>query len=334
MHPAKLLISGASPDELNINSQLRNHVARAFEPFLGPGGIRNVPYEYAAETILSFAPDLALIFGSIMPDTCDYTAIERAAQSAGAHLAFWLHDDPYEFDFCFKAIESADTIFTNDRWAAQHYDFPRVFHLPMAACEQTHYRDISKHASKSNDLFFAGVGFDNRIRIMRDLASALKSYRTCIRGSGWPTDLPGCRNLFIPNEALADYYVRSWVVLNLGRDFDLGNERYRLPPTTPGPRTFEAAMAGCVQLYFVTGLEIEDYFAPESEILLFDHASEVPAILDSVLSDPDKALAIGRAAQKRALRDHTYTARARSILKACFPEWEPHSSKVSESALA
>jgi spore maturation protein CgeB len=112
------------------------------------------------------------------------------------------------------------------------------------------------------------------------------------------------------------------VVLNLGRDFDFGNERYRLPATTPGPRTFEAAMAGCVQLYFVTGLEIEDYFTPDREILLFDHTSEVPHILESILSDPDRALEIARAAQNRALKDHSYTARARSILRACFPEWQ------------
>jgi len=319
IQPAKLLIAGASPDAVNLNSQLRGYMARAFESFLPADSIKNVPYEYAAETVASFAPSLVLVFGSIMPDACDYSAIKRATRSVGAHLAFWLHDDPYEFDYSFKAIETADTIFTNDRWAAEHYDFPRVFHLPMAACEETHYRDISKYLNKSNDVFFTGVAFDNRIRIMRELATVLEGYRTCIRGSGWPPGLPGCRNALIPNEVLADYYVRSWAVLNLGRDVDLGNERYRLPATTPGLRTFEAAMAGCVQLYFVTGLEIEDYFTPDSEILLFDHTSEVPHILESILSDPDRALAIARAAQNRALKDHSYTARAQSILKACFP---------------
>ena len=82
-------------------------------------------------------------------------------------------------------------------------------------------------------------------------------------------------------------------------------------------------MAGCVQLYFVTGLEIEDYFDPGTEILLFDDPRDVPEIIDSLLSDPELALRIAAASQERALRDHTYAVRARRILEICLNPTAP-----------
>jgi spore maturation protein CgeB len=314
-----VLVIGASPDELNINASQREFVARAFSAILGSARVQSTSLELAPDAVAKFAPNLALVFGSCYPDVCDYAALKQAAENAGAHLAFWLHDDPYEFDCQFKVTELADTIFTNDSWALEHYRFDRVFHLPMAACPHAHYRDLKRYPQKPLDLFFAGAAFPNRIRMLRSLEATLTRYQCCIRGSLWPEDLPICVNEWIPNVELPEYFARSLVVLNLGRDFDLANERFHLPASTPGPRTFEAALAGCVQLYFVTGLEIENYFEPDKEILLFDDPREVPEIIDSLLGDPDRALAIATAAQKRALRDHTYAARARRILQTCLP---------------
>ena len=317
----KILIVGASPDGLNLNAQIRSYLARGIEDLLSPEQVRSVPYEYGAEAVETYAPDLIIVFGSCMPDICDYNDLKRAAVSAKAHLAFWLHDDPYEIDYNFRAIETADTIFTNDKWALEFYRFDRVYHLPLAACRHAHYREPAEHAQKKFDLFFAGAGFENRVRLIRDIAGSLAGYRFCVRGSGWPEGLAVCRNELVSNELIADHYARSWMVLNVGRDLDLANERFRLPASTPGPRTFEAAMAGCVQLYFVTGLEIEDYFKSDEEILLFDHADEVPDLVETIACDPERAQSIALAAQKRALRDHTYSARARRILDICIPNW-------------
>lgn len=319
--PLKVLLVGASPDRINRNAASRGYVARAFGELLSPDNVRTSAFEFGSDLATSFHPDLILVFGSCMPDQCDYAAIKRAAETTGAHLAYWLHDDPYEFDYSFKAVETADTIFSNDLWTIEHYRFPRVFHLPMAACTHTHYRDIKKYSSKTIDVFFAGAAFDNRVRMIKALAPGLAQYRLCIRGTNWPGGLPGCQNEFIPNEVLPDYYAKSLIVLNMGRDLDLGNDRFKLAATTPGPRTFEAAMAGAVQLYFVSGLEIEDYFVPGKEILLFDHADEVPGIVESLVSDKDRVLAMATAAQKRALRDHSYTSRAKRILDICLPHW-------------
>jgi spore maturation protein CgeB len=314
----RVVIVGASPDEININAPQRSFVARAFSDLLGSEHVMNITLEYGPEAVSTFGPDLVLVFGSCLPDVCDYGALKRATDHVGAHLAFWLHDDPYEFDCGFKAADVAQTIFSNDRWSVEHYRGGRVFHLPLAACPHEHYKDLTSHPIKKFDLFFAGAAFPNRIRMFRSLEAVLSRYQCCVCGSMWPDDLPMCVNEWIPNSDLSAYFARSLAVLNLGRDFDLANERFRLAATTPGPRTFEAAMAGCVQCYFVTGLEIEDYFEPDKEILLFDDPREIPEIIDSLLSDPERALDIAGASQRRALRDHTYQMRARKILEVCL----------------
>lgn len=331
----KILVIGASPDAINLNAHSRSYLARAFEDVLSPDRVKTVPFEYGAEAIASFAPHLVLVFGSCYPDSCDYTAIRRASTSVNAHLAFWLHDDPYEFDYNFRATDTADTIFSNDRFAVQHYRFDRIFHLPLAACPHMHYRNQAKYNQKKFDLLFVGAAFNNRIRLLSDIASCLQGRRLCVRGSGWPEGLAGFQNELVPNEAIADLYARSLAVLNVGRDFDLGNDRYRLPATTPGPRTFEAAMAGCVQLYFATGLEIEDYFEPDKEILLFDSADEVPGLIEDLIQNPKRARTIAKAAQDRAFRDHSFQNRTKIILAMCLPNFHLEEAQpTGKSALA
>jgi spore maturation protein CgeB len=104
--------------------------------------------------------------------------------------------------------------------------------------------------------------------------------------------------------------------LNMGRRFNLANARFGLDASTPGPRTFEAAMAGTVQCMFVEGLEIYDYFDPdEGEVLLFDSPAELRHHVDMLRDDPAAAAQIADAAQQRTLRDHTYANRAARILE-------------------
>jgi hypothetical protein len=44
-------------------------------------------------------------------------------------------------------------------------------------------------------------------------------------------------------------------------------------------------------------------------------------LIEEVVSNPQRASTIAAAAQKRALRDHSYRERARRILEVCLPEW-------------
>lgn len=318
--PSRVLVCGASPDNQNRNVVLRSYVAEGFWQLRGIESVVNVPLEHAATKASSARPELVVCFGSCMPDDADYSGIKRYCAQTGATLVFWLHDDPYEFDFSYKIKDVADLVFSNDKWCAEHYDHPRAFHLPLAASERAHWRPIS--ATKDVNIFFCGVAFGNRIKLLRDLAKPLQEHGAVVLGDGWPeSELPFCRNQRLPNNELSDRYARAWITLNMGRDYHYANDRFKLDPSTPGPRTFEAAMAGTTQLFFVESLEIVDYYAPGTEVLLYNSVREFRECIEAMVGDRTRCLAIAAAAQQRTLREHTYLHRAQTMLQH-VQEWQ------------
>jgi spore maturation protein CgeB len=309
----RVLVCGASPDSINNNAQLRNYVGEGFREVLGDAAVRVCSLEVAEFCAEEFSPQLIVVFGSCMPAVSVYHGLKNYALRTGACMAFWLHDDPYEFDFNYKILDIADVIFSNDRWSVSHYQHPHVYHVPLAASKADHYR--AAQAQKAREVFFCGVGFPNRVGLLRDCADIFGGAKVEVLGAEWPTDLKFARNQRIENSQLPDYYASSLITLNMGRRFDLANRRFNLDASTPGPRTFEAAMAGTVQCMFVEGLEIYDYFDPDAgEILLFDSPMELRRHIDMLRSDPAAAASIASAAQRRALADHTYGRRAEHIL--------------------
>lgn len=313
----RVLICGASPDSVNHNAVLRGYVATGFRTLLGDAQVRVSSLESAAQIVRAFEPHVIVVFGSCMPQVANYLDLKNAALDHGAQLAFWLHDDPYEFDYAHKVEPLADAIFSNDRWTVTHYRHPNVHHLPLAADPDAHVRPLhGDHVnSKARDVFFCGVGFPNRIALLRDCASALQGLKVEVVGSGWPSDLPFAQNRRIANHELPDLHAASLVTLNIGRRFNLANERFNLDASTPGPRTFEAAASGTVQCMFVEGLEIDDYYDESAdEILLFDTPAQLRRQIDMLRDDPARAQRIAAAAQRRTLADHTYERRAARIL--------------------
>lgn len=310
-----VLIVGASPDRVNHNAIMRRFVHYGFSSVLGCNRVMECPLESAIDNVTKTQPRLVICFGSCMPDVSSYGPLRDLCDRIGAKLAFWLHDDPYEFDYSFRAIEVADFIFSNDRWATRHYDHSSVHFLPMAACPVAHSRPW--YTEKHHDIFFCGVGFTNRVRILKDLEPYLATMKCAVYGAEWPDSLKIAQNKRLTNAEVADGCAMSLITLNMGRDLHLANTRYQLDPSTPGPRTFEAAMAGTVQFCFVDGLEIADYFELEAEILVFDDPGSFRMQVESLRDEPLRAKKIALAAQKRALKDHTYEQRARYLLVCC-----------------
>ena len=312
----KVMISGASPDNLNNNAILRQYLGKGFAEILGDENVLTSCLEEAHTKARDFKPNLIVVFGSCLPSSCDYNSLRIYCSQKNVLLVFWLHDDPYEFDFNSKIYNYADFIFSNDRWAVFHMDHPRVFHLPLAADPTAHYRSL-KSISISRDVFFCGVGFSNRRNLLADCEEHLSDLKVDIFGSDWPSDRSIYKNNRISNALIPDYYVSSLITLNIGRRFNLANNKYQLEASTPGPRTFEAAMAGAVQCFFLEGLEIRDYFNFEKEILVFDSVSELREIIDNLKEDISRRNSIALNSQKRAIKDHTYAARAKEIIRIC-----------------
>lgn len=310
-----VLITSTVPDRVNSNAAIRHYMVQGFVEILGEEAVFHCPYEVAPHSVRRLEPDLVFAIGGFGIDVASLLDLRRAADAVGAQLAVWAHDDPYEFDYANKATAVADVIFTCDAWAMQHYDFDRVYHLPMAGCPKTHFREITDASRLRTSLFFCGVGYPNRVELLRQCKSVLTSHEAEIYGAHWPPDLSMACNTRLTPAEMADKAQRSLLTLNVGRTLNIANQRFNLPPSTPGPRTFEVAMSGSAQLYFVDGLEIMDYFTPQKEIILFDSADELRDVIVEALDNPDKYLKIARAAQTRALEDHAYRNRAASVVQ-------------------
>ena len=316
----KILVVSGTPDALNSNAALRSHVGEGFRTAFPEATVVVSSYEDGLRQARALKPDLALAFGSIMLDSSDFGPLAEEMRRSGGKLAFWLHDDPYEFDMNARIYGMADAIFTNDRASLDFYP-PNlaVHHLPLAGSRAMHWRPVERRAGPA--LFFCGHRFANRARLFGDLAAHARRLGASMRivGSGWEHDaIEGVTPMRLPGAALPDMYAASLAVANVGRDESLANRRFAIRPSTPGPRSFEAAFAGAAQIMLVEGLEILDYFEPETEILLADDADGFAAQWERLLQDRDLSLRLGRNAQRRAEAEHGYDNRARRIIDLVF----------------
>ena len=314
------MVSGAFPNSLNRNAGIVDFIVRGFQEELSDENqVFKSFYEVLAADVERLKPDLVVMVGSAMPDFIDYAIIRKMCDKVGSVLAFWALDDPYEFDMNYKFFDLADVIFSNDKTAVDYYFLDNVFHLPTAADKKAHYRDLGRGEQKDLDIFFCGVAFSNRQQLIEDIEPTLIKHNCLICGEDWDTD--SCRiaiNRRIETKEIADWYNRSWITLNIGRRLDKANKRFKLIPSTPGPRTFEAALAGTVQLFFLEDLEIEEYFELGQEILVFETPAEFSQIVSELLENSERMLNIARACQEKALRQHTYTHRAAAILSILY----------------
>ena len=309
---SKIIITGASPDRINRNTILRKFVLEGFIAAIGLKNVYECPLEIVSEMAIKKKPKLIIFFGSCMPDQSNYFEIRKVADKLKIDLAFWVHDDPYEFDYSYKLDTIADYIFSNDKWSSMHYSHPKIFHLPLAGSASHHFRPWKN--KKKYDLFFCGVGFSNRIKLLKELSKHTKNIKKKVVGSEWPSALKCAKNIRLTNHELSEAYSQSSITLNIGRHFDLANSKYQIAPSTPGPRTFEAALAGTVQFYYVESLEIVEYFKPNDEIILFNDPLDFKIQLERLLDNAKLIKKIAIASQNRALKDHTYIARAQNLL--------------------
>lgn len=302
------------PDARNRNTSIETYFSRALARVVG-GPITRSGVEAVIDAIAARKPKLAIGLGSVASDDVDYTAIYLACRSVGARLVYWLHDDPYEFDFNWKVVDRSDWIFTTDLASIPFYASSRVSHLPLAADRDFHVRhELLPTARRPFDAFFCGVAFPNRTKIIERLRGLLEKRRTEVLGDGWPPELSFCSNIRITQEQIREKYGQSKVVLNIGRQFNLANLRFEIVPSTPGPRTFEAAAAGCVQAVFLEGLEIFDYYKQGEEILHFSSVTDFARILERSQDAPDEMDAIARRARDRTVASHTYDHRAEQLI--------------------
>jgi spore maturation protein CgeB len=183
---------------------------------------------------------------------------------------------------------------------------------------ETHY-PVARNPQFACDLAFLGNRLpDREARVetfFLDPARALRRQRFLLGGSGWG-DKPLPPNVsWLGHVGTKDhnvFNVTPKAVLNISRDSMAANG------FSPATRVFEAAGAGAC-LVTDAWLGVDIFLTPGEEILVARDGADVADIMGAL--SPEKARAIGAAARRRVLAEHTYALRAElvdTILKGYF----------------
>lgn len=236
--------------------------------------------------------------------------------------ALWLTEDPYERGANIKSAPLFDAVFTNDSASVGAY--PRgAIHLPLAASSTFHEFEVPDRDDGHflYDLLFVGTAWPNRVKLLSQILGTLEGIKVKIalpRNEHLPVpeiDLPASAYIWrVPNSEMARMANRSRIVLTVHRDFS-GSGGTSVA-RTPGPRLFEAALAGSFQLVDLAVPETANYFEPGREIAGFVRPEECVEQVRYYLSRPEERLAMARLAQTRCRREHLYDHRVANLLRS------------------
>ncbi|HCE3202978.1 TPA: glycosyltransferase [Vibrio parahaemolyticus] len=311
-----ILITSTLPFDRNNNSNIPVFAYEGFQELDNGMSIALCSLEYSSAQIKKCNPSYVLAIGSVAIDDVSYIDLRKSCDKVGAKLVFWLHDDPYEFDFAHKAERYADIILSNDINTVSFYNHDNVHFMPLGTSKENCYRDVTSDYRRFLS-FFCGVGYPNRVRffseIDRKIEHCFKS-KLYVCGDNWPNRFAFAENMRVTNSSFCNLVNNSYSVINLGRDFNIANKRYDLVQSTPGPRTFDTAMAGSMQIYLATDTLISSFYKEDEEILLIESSSDVRDIFQRIEDEPDWALGVAKRAQNATLEKHLYKHRALSIL--------------------
>lgn len=280
--------------------------------------LENSFLQLLSQTVLakteSFEPDLVL---SVAQAPLSRQALKKLAKD-GVTTAMWFMEDHRLFTY-WKAF-------------APYYDFFAVIqkepileeleklgvnglYLPMAALPALHRRETLSALDKNrfgSDLSFMGAGYPNRRVAFRQLLG----YDFKIWGTEWDAE-PGLAPFVQMNgarispEDCVKIYNASKINLNLHSSVQ--SNRLVTHGDFVNPRTFE--LAACAAFQLVDRRTLLPELFNETELACFDSMEELLDLIPCYLNNADKRAAMAQAAQKRALREHTYQHRMQTLLE-------------------
>ncbi|MGL6135604.1 MAG: glycosyltransferase family protein, partial [Prochlorococcaceae cyanobacterium] len=115
---------------------------------------------------------------------------------------------------------------------------------------------------------------------------------------------------------LRQLYRRCCFVLNLGRDVPIANRRQQIASSMPGPRTFEAALMGAVQLYLGQRPRVAAFYGPGDGVIPASRVEEIQTLVRRGRADPCWRRRLGEAASRHTRRHHLYRHRCHDLLAA------------------
>ena len=308
----RVLISGTCPRKLNTNYELIAAIADGFRTHDGLE-VTLATVNQLPEGIKAWKPQLVLLVGGLALETIPLALLHHLCSVAGSKFAFWNLEDPYEMDWVLQEGEFFDLICTTDFSSYCFYPGAwRVEHLPLAAPDHPAPQAGNRLPASARWLF-CGVPFHNRINWIDSIRHTHPD--GLLIGPNWPsyrhpTQVSRKR---ISRETLLSLYKTMPITLSIGRRHNIANSA-KISPSTPGPRIFEAAGCGAVQLVCDSGLEIGRYYQPNYEFLWARSAEEACECLDRASKEPAMLKHISKRAWERTQSEHLYSHRANAIL--------------------
>ena len=304
-----LLVTGLCPDGSNTNSRIRQAVSTGANQTQLFSKVDELPIEgVIARKDIDY--DIVLAVGSGTLDTVPFENIHRRVQKNNGVVIFWTHEDPYEFDLNRRLLPYCDLFFTNEKSSLSFYNNANVSWLPLAA-DLSYSRPLQPFINRSLDMFFCGYGYPLRMHILEKfIASDVSRFNVGIFGPNLrPVLGTAASDRRLSTDEMADICASSRLVLNIGRDLNIANNRYNIVAETPGPRTFDVALSGAPQILFNDGVLIDHFYEPGKEIILFDNISDIIDSLDMLNKYPAEGEKVAQAAQKRTQNQHLYRHR-------------------------
>lgn len=248
-------------------------------------------------------------------------AVPRAG--SGALCAYWDVDAPATLEAMAErkehalrdALASYDIVFTyggGRRVVESYRAFGARDCVPIYnALDPSTHHPAPMRPDLACDLSFLGNRLpDREARVEAYFLDAAKRAPRCkflLGGSGWETKALPANVRHIGHVGTADhnaFFCSGLATLNVNRD---SMARFGFSPPT---RVFEAAGAGaCLVTDQWAG--IEEFLEPDREILVAANGEEVSAHVADL--SPERAKAIGAAARRHVLAEHTYDQRARQV---------------------
>jgi spore maturation protein CgeB len=188
------------------------------------------------------------------------------------------------------------------------------------------HRPVAGVIEPANHLSYLGTYSADRQQVLEELfvtpARLRPDRRFALAGSQYPTDFPWTDNMrYLSHMPPADhpaFFCSSRLTLNVTRA-PMAAIGY-----CPSGRLFEATACGTAVISdWWEGLD--QFFAPGSELLVAQNASDVLAAVD--LSDRERQR-IGEAGRARTLACHTAQARARELERVLEPGWYDQTDQV------
>jgi spore maturation protein CgeB len=272
----------------------------------------------------TFGPDLVL---SLAQAPVSRQALKRLRRD-GVPTAMWFVEDHRVFPYweAYAPLYDIFAVIQREPFLSKLAEIgaPNALYLPLAADPDLHrpleLTPVEKRKFGS-DLSFLGAGYPNRRLAFRELLG--RDFK--IWGNDWDGETALAPHLQDPTRRVGAE--ESVKIFNAAR-VNLNLHSSVTPGETVGqgdfvnPRTFELAMCGAFQLVDRRGL-LPELFA-EDELATFADLGEMLGKIDYYLAREDERAALAAKARARALTDHTYQARMRTLLEyaaTVLPGW-------------